>query len=151
MLEPQAVDLITRCLQVEPSARPTVEEVLGDPYFTDCPTECPELNEEEQKLRTYIDDLIKRHNVHEYDGRETFEAKYAEQITSQIHMDPELLEHYRKLAILFLFNEDPDHEELEAEKDLVQAESKAAWSRAAERMAEDEANHPLQEQSSESD
>ena len=84
MLEPQAVDLITRCLQVDPSARPTIEELLGDAYFAECPSDCPDLNEEEQKLRTYIDDLIKRHNVHEYDGREAFEARYGEQITSQV-------------------------------------------------------------------
>ena len=52
-------------------------------------------------------------------------------------------EHFRKLAVLFLFDQDPDHEELEAEKDLVMAESQAAYKKAADRMERDEANHPL--------
>ncbi len=80
--------------------------------------------------------------MHEFDGRETFETRFAEQ-TSSINLDPSLLEHFRQLAVLFLFNEDPDHEELEAEKDLVMQESKAAYAKSAERMARDEANHPL--------
>ena len=55
----------------------------------------------------------------------------------------DLKEHFRKLAVLFLFDQDPDHEELEAEKDLVMAESQAAYKKAADRMERDEANHPL--------
>ena len=62
-----------------------------------------------------------------------------------------LIEHYRKLALLFLFDEDPDSEMLEAEKDLVYTESQASWKKNAERMAENEANHPLQDTSSSED
>ena len=54
------------------------------------------------------------------------------------------------MSINFLFDEDPDHEELEAEKDLVLEESKAAYKRAAEKMAKAEAAHPLQEETSSS-
>ena len=143
-LSHEAGELITKCLQVDTSARPTIEQILEDPYLADCPESYPELNSEQIKLRSYIDDLIKRANVHEFEGRETFETKFAEQ-TSSIHLDPAFLEHFRQLAVLFLFNEDPDHEELEAEKDLVMQESKAAYAKSAERMARDEANHPLQD------
>ena len=34
-LSPEATSLITRCLQVEPEARPTIEELLQDPFFND--------------------------------------------------------------------------------------------------------------------
>ena len=87
-----------------------------------------------------------------FDGREAFEAAFERDIKAKVDLPADVLEHYRKLAINFLWEEDPDHEELEAEKDLVLEESKAAYKRAAEKMAEDEANHPLQpEESSSSD
>lgn len=116
-LSPQAASLIKKCLAVNPDSRPTIEEVLEDPYFEGTPTEMPALSEEEQRLRTFIDDLIKRVNVHEFNGREAFETHFAEEITAQSSLEPELVEHFHSLALLFLFSEDPDREELEAEKD----------------------------------
>ena len=139
----EAAALITKCLSVDPEGRPSIEDILDDPYLADCPETCPSLTEEEQKVRVFVDDLIKRANVHEFEGKEALEARFAEHISSQVQLDAELVEHLRKLAIFFIFNEDPDAEELEAEKDLVHEESKKAYARAAERMAEDEANHPL--------
>ena len=68
-------------------------------------------------MRDFCDDLIKRKNVQEYEGKEAFETNFTEQITNQCQLDPALIEHFRKLALYFLFDEDPDHEELEAEKD----------------------------------
>ena len=84
-------------------------------------TELPQLTPEEQKVRDFCDDLIKRSNVHEHLGREAFEAHFEEQMTSQLGsvLEPELISHYQKLALLFLFSEDPDHDELEAEKSRV--------------------------------
>ena len=143
---------MTKCLNVDVEARPTIEEILADPYLQDCPESFPTLSDQEQKLRVFIDDVIKRSNVHEFEGREAFEKRFAEQVSSggSIDLDANLLEHYRQLAVMFLFNEDPDKDDLEAEKDLVLAESKAAYAKSAERMAKNEANHPLQDHSSSS-
>lgn len=140
----EAAALITRCLSVNPDARPSIEEILQDPYLIDCPTSPPpSLNPEEQKLRDFISDLIKRSNVHEFEGKEALKSKFEEHIVAKVQLDAALIEHFRKLVIFFIFNEDPDQEELEAEKDQVHRESKAAYARAAERMERDEANHPL--------
>lgn len=147
---------MTKCLNVDVEARPSIEDILADPYLQDCPESFPALSDEEQKLRVFIDDVIKRSNVHEFEGREAFEKRFAEQVSSSsaggstIDLDANLLEHYRQLAVMFLFNEDPDKDELEAEKDLVLEESKAAYAKSAERMAKNEANHPLQDHSSSS-
>ena len=42
---------------------------------------------------------------------------------------------------MFLFDEDPDHEALEAEKDQVHQESQAAWKRNADKWAAQEENY----------
>lgn len=81
--------------------------------------------------------------MHEFEGKESLVAKYDENVASQVQLDAALVEHYKELAIFFIFNEDPDAADLEAEKDHVHEESKKAYARAAERLAEDEANHPL--------
>ena len=91
----EAVALITRCLSVDPTARPSIEEILDDAYFADCPTTCPPFNPEEQKVRDFVNDLIKRSNVHEFEGKEALEAKFAEHFASQVQMDNHLIEHYR--------------------------------------------------------
>ena len=93
-LSPEAATLIRKCLAVNPDSRPTVDEILADPYFEGTPTEMPTLNEEEQRLRSFFDDLIKRINVHEYNGRGAFETHFAEQITGQSTLAPELIEHF---------------------------------------------------------
>ena len=45
-----------------------------------------------------------------------------------------LLLHYKKLGLFFVFDEDPEHEEIEAEKQLVISESQASQLKNAERM-----------------
>ena len=50
-----------------------------------------------------------------------------------------LLEYFRKLAHLFLFDIDPEQESLDAEKDNVIKMSKEAQAKNAKRMAEEEA------------
>ena len=45
-LSHEAVELITKCLQVDVNARPSIEEILDDPYLADCPDSYPELNSE---------------------------------------------------------------------------------------------------------
>ena len=67
-------------MKVDIEARPSIEEILNDPYFSDVSEEVPSLDPEEQKLRDFLDDLIKRLNVHVYEGKEAFEALFAEQI-----------------------------------------------------------------------
>lgn len=52
-----------------------------------------------------------------------------------------MIEHFRKLSRMFLFDEDPDHEALEAEKDQVHQESQAAWKRNADKWAAQEENY----------
>ena len=81
----------------------------------------PQLNPQEQTLRDFCNDLIKRVNVHEFNGREAFEKHFDEQIANQLvdQVEPECITHYRQLALMFLFQEDPDHADLEAEKDKV--------------------------------
>lgn len=45
-----------------------------------------------------------------------------------------VLEHYRKLAVHYIFDEDPEQEELEAEKKLVQEESAKAYKANEEKL-----------------
>ena len=45
------------------------------------------------------------------------------------------MEHFYKMSLFFLFNEDPDKDDLETEKTQVQKESDAAYLRSAARMA----------------
>ena len=74
-------------------------------------------------------------NVHEFDGREAFDAHFEQQIRSQSQLGEELVEHFYKMSLFFLFNEDPDKDDLETEKTQVQKESDAAYLRSAARMA----------------
>ena len=76
-LSPAAALLISKCIQVDTELRPTIDEVLADPYFHSMPAEIPQLDAEQLKLREFCDDLIKRKNVHEFDGKEAFEAHFA--------------------------------------------------------------------------
>ena len=54
-----------------------------------------------------------------FQGKEAFEVHFEEQIRSQSSLDPALVEHCHKLARMFLFEEDPDQADLDAEKDIV--------------------------------
>ena len=87
-LSPEAATLVRRCLSVEPESRPTIEEVLADPYFIDAPEEMPSLNPEEQSLRTFINDLIKRANVHEFNGRDAFETLFTQEVRDKSTLAP---------------------------------------------------------------
>lgn len=57
--------------------------------------------------------------MHVFQGKEAFEVHFEEQIRSQSSLDPALVEHFHKLARMFLFEEDPDQADLDAEKDIV--------------------------------
>ena len=65
-----AKDLITKCLVVDSTMRPTILEILAHPYFEgiDEIQEPPDLLEWEQVLRDFCNDLIARSNVHEFEG-----------------------------------------------------------------------------------
>ena len=80
------------------------------------------------------DDFIKRGNVYQFDGREKFEQHFDETLIKKYPEHISVLEHYRKLARLFIFEEDPEQGELEAEEDQVVRESKEAQIANAEKM-----------------
>ena len=69
VLPPPVASLITRLLALDPSKRPSLPELLADPFFAmgSGPTE---LTPDDQLLRTVCDDLIRRHNVHKLEGLE---------------------------------------------------------------------------------
>ena len=75
----KSLNLIERCLKVDPKERPSIEEVLEDPYFgsrENLYLEPPKLSKSEQILKDFFTDLIKRHNVHELEGEQSFETHF---------------------------------------------------------------------------
>ena len=67
----KSLNLIERCLKLDPKERPSIEEVLEDPYFgskENLSLDPPKLSLCEQILKDFFTDLIKRHNVHELAG-----------------------------------------------------------------------------------
>lgn len=52
--------------------------------------------------------------------------------------DNRVIEHFEQLALFYVFEQDPDAEELEKEKLIVQEESRNAQIENAQKMAEDE-------------
>lgn len=112
LLTEKAKNLITKCLQVDPTKRPTIEEILADPYFdgVDDIQEPPQLRDWEQIMRDFIADLITRANVHTYDGQEKFEEHFQKTIRDRLKglVDDAVIDHYKGLALLFLFSIDPE-------------------------------------------
>ena len=77
-------------------------------------------------LQTAFTDIIKRGNVYQFDGREKSELLFDEvsQTAADAGADSTTLTHFRSLARMFLWEEDPEKEELEREKSQVLEDSK---------------------------
>ncbi len=69
VLPPQAKSLITRLLCVDPLSRPTIDEVLADPYFEYVAPK-PYQDSDAQLIREMADDVIKRVGVYKIEGKE---------------------------------------------------------------------------------
>ena len=67
VLPPAAASLITRLLVLDPSKRPSLPEILADPFFS-MDDGFVDLTPDDQVLRTVCDDLIRRHNVYKLEG-----------------------------------------------------------------------------------
>ena len=74
ILTDKAKSLIIKCLQVEPNDRPTIADILSDPYFTGIEDieEPPALLPWQKTIREFCNDLITRQNVHQFDGKDKF-------------------------------------------------------------------------------
>lgn len=57
----EAKHIIKECLQIDPQNRPTIDQILSNPYLH-IQTK-PVCEEWELLLRAYLDDIIKRANV----------------------------------------------------------------------------------------
>ena len=72
--------------------------------------------------------MIARSNVYKFDGAEKFEEtlSHLRSIIKEVEGPDihEKIEHFLMLSRFFIFNIDPEAEDLEAEKSLVQEESK---------------------------
>lgn len=67
----KSLNLIEKCLKIDPKERPTIEELLEDEYFRSLDKsdiDPPKMTNQEQILKNFITDLIKRHNVYELEG-----------------------------------------------------------------------------------
>ena len=106
VLPPAAATLITRLLELDPSKRPSMHEVMADPLFAMGPTE---VTPDDQVLRTVSEDLIRRHNVYKLEGVEKL-REHMSQALGQLGC-PDRREHVRRLAEYFIFEGDPWEEE----------------------------------------
>ena len=125
----EAKDIIKQLLVLDPENRPSIEEVLESEYFKDVRASdaLPELLAWETSLKEHLKDFIKRGNVYRFDGLSKFNEYYDENVKKALEsngVDSVIIEHYRSLALLFVFDKDPDQEDLEAEKNIVVEESK---------------------------
>ena len=73
-----------------------------------------------------------------YDGQEKFEEHFKTIIRDKLAglVDDAVIDHYKGLALLFLFSIDPEQGDLDAEKELVQQEFTKAQERNAKRAAD---------------
>lgn len=140
-----ARDLIAKCLQIDPTKRPSIDELLADPYFsTDAEKIAtrPELLEWEQLLRKAADNYIQKSNVYRFDGIEKLKQELALLRAlvkdADSTADDQMLDHFEQLAVFYLFDHDPDASDLEEEKNRVQEESRKAQIENAKRMEENE-------------
>lgn len=99
-------------------------------------------------LQRQASDYFERSNVYQFDGIEKFKASL-EVLKAAVRDYPDsdlvALEHFCQCALLYLFDQDPDSEDLEKEKRAVAEESRMAQIRNAERMAENERKQREQE------
>ena len=61
-------------------------------------------------IRAFCDDLIKRCNVHVFEGKDKFEEHFLENFKTPLAdaLSEDVIDHYHKLARFYLFEEDPD-------------------------------------------
>ena len=105
VLPPAAATLITRLLALDPNKRPTLPELVADPFFAMGGGPTPD----DQVLRTVCDDLIRRHNVYKLEGVEKLRGHLSEALG---HLEcAGRREHVRRLAEYFIFEGDPWEEE----------------------------------------
>ena len=78
----EAFELIKSCLRLSPSDRPTIEKLLSHPYLN--VVEPPVLDGWQLQLRIFLDDVIKRANVFEFDGQQNFEAHFGHHIRGEL-------------------------------------------------------------------
>lgn len=81
-------------------------------------------------IKNAVTDWITRSNVYKFDGAENFEVTLQHLKETIIESDPtcapEVIDYYFVLARFYVFEIDPDREDLEAEKEQVQEESRKA-------------------------
>lgn len=108
VLPPAAASLITRLLALDPSKRPSLPELLADPFFA-MEGGATLLTPDDLVLRNVCEDLIRRHNVHKLEGLEKLREHLGKALG---HLECESRrEHVRRLAEYFIFESDPWEEE----------------------------------------
>ena len=72
-------------------------------------------------MKNAVTDFIARSNVYKFDGQEKFEITLTHLKETIIESDPacllEVIDYYLVLARFYIFEVDPEHEDLEAEKE----------------------------------
>lgn len=66
-----------------------------------------------------MDDFIERINVYEFEGKQKFLHYFEEEVVLKLGLDKEVGERYMGLALLSIFNEDPEQDLLDEEKIAV--------------------------------
>jgi serine/threonine protein kinase len=110
LLPADAKALILNMIQLDPTKRPTIDDILTDPFFS----ASPDFNHLDSALRTLADDFITRGNVHKLAGETALLSLIDETLTP--HEDVPRIRHFKALAMQFVFDRDPDEAYCAAEK-----------------------------------
>ena len=120
VLPPRARELITSMIQVDHAKRPTIDQVLAHDYFSQI-LESSQNQEEDQTLRGISDDLIKRSNVYRTSVSREELIRHIDQQSDKV-ISKERVEHLKTLALYFIFDADPDQDQVDQMKNQVQEE-----------------------------
>lgn len=131
----------------EREKRATIEEVLQSEFFAEVRNmeSAPQLDEVHRRLRDICDDQIKRENVYRYEGKEKYQQYWDETVKVKFEQEENReywdvkLAHAKACGQLFVFQDDPDAEHLNAIRDKIQAESKAAYAKRKKEEEKEEA------------